>query len=132
MHVNRVVYALQIIDPTVAASNICCRRNSSGAVHGHLEIIGLVIDATLRRISLDRPSVSLVVERDGARIPVYRDVAGEGGGSKTVSRFILGKQETVCYTCLLIGRRRHWTILATWHNWLIQEVSCSHAVCCTR
>jgi len=105
VHVNRVVYALQIIDPTVAASNICCRRNSSGAVHGHLEIIGLVIDATLRRISLDRPSVSLVVERDGARIPVYRDVAGEGGGSKTVSRFIFGKTRD-CLLYLFVNRSK--------------------------
>ncbi len=49
-----------------------------------------MLEATVRRIRPDGPALSLVVERDGARIPVYLDVAGEAKDGEKVFCLMLG------------------------------------------
>lgn len=98
-HNTGIVYALQIIDNFLYTKIIAEAHrepNPSGGVIEYLKIYGFVIDATLRRIGPDGPTLSLVVERDGARIPVYPDVADEGVDGETVSCLVLGKTKDRC------------------------------------
>jgi hypothetical protein len=91
-HKNGVIYALQITHPMIIVFDVRCNQDSTiaNAVRGYLQVIGLMVDATLRRIGPDGPALSLVIERGGARIPVYPDVAGEGEDGETVCCLMLG------------------------------------------
>jgi hypothetical protein len=90
-HESGVVYALKVTRPMITVFDIRCVQDSNGAVRGCLQVIGSMLEATLHRIGPDGPALSLVVERSGARIPVYPDVADEGVDGERVYCLMLGQ-----------------------------------------
>ncbi|KAJ5583884.1 HET-domain-containing protein [Penicillium hetheringtonii] len=90
-HSHGVIYSVKVTDSMIIVLDVRCEQDLTGASHGYLDVVGLIFPATLHRIRADGSELSLIVERNGGRIPVYPDVKDEGVDGETVYCLILGK-----------------------------------------